>query len=74
MEEWLEEMYLLSTLRESWDSGGWRGARVEAFGVRWLLGSPTTIWVLVDASPTDPTSNGQPNVEDLNGGQYGGGA
>jgi hypothetical protein len=31
-------------------------ARVEALGVRELLGAPTTMWVSVGASPTDPTS------------------
>jgi hypothetical protein len=33
-------------------------------GVRYLLGAPTIMWVLVGASLTGPTSNGQPDVED----------
>jgi hypothetical protein len=39
-------------------------ARVEALGVRYLLGAPTTMWVLVGASPTGSTSKGQPDVGD----------
>jgi hypothetical protein len=46
-------------------------ARVEALGVRQLLGAFTTLWVLVGASPTGPTSNGQPDVEDFEGGEKG---
>jgi hypothetical protein len=40
----------------------------EALGVRWLLGAATTMWVLVGASPTGPTSNGQPEVEEFKAG------
>jgi hypothetical protein len=43
----------------------------EALGVRDLLGAPTTMWVLVGASPTGPTSNGQLDVEDLEAGSMG---
>jgi hypothetical protein len=39
--------------------------RVEAQGVKYLLGAPTTIWVLVGASPTVPTLNVQPHIEDF---------
>jgi hypothetical protein len=47
------------------------GSRVEALGVRWLLGAPTTMPVLVGASPTGSTSNGQPGVEDFKAGSMG---
>jgi hypothetical protein len=40
-------------------------ARVEAFGVRWLLEASTTMWVLESASPTGPTLNVQPDVEEM---------
>jgi hypothetical protein len=46
-------------------------ARVEALGVKQLLGAPTIMWVLVGANPTGPTSNGQPDVEDLEAGSMG---
>jgi hypothetical protein len=36
------------------------------------LGAPTTIWVLIGASRTGPTSEGQPNVEDFEAGSMGG--
>jgi hypothetical protein len=40
-------------------------ARIEALGVKQLLGETSTVWVLVGASPTALTSNGQPGVEDF---------
>jgi hypothetical protein len=43
---------------------GTSSARVEALGVSMVLGAPTTTWML-GVSSTGPTSNGQPDVEDL---------
>jgi hypothetical protein len=35
------------------------------------MGAPTTVCLLVGASPTGPTSNGQPDVEDIKFGSMG---
>jgi hypothetical protein len=56
---------------ESFEGSAVLSARVEALGVQHLLGAPTTMWFLVGASPTGPTLNGQPDVDDFKAGGMG---
>jgi hypothetical protein len=47
------------------------GARIKALEVRYFLGAPTIMWVIVGASSRGPSSNGQPDVEDCKAGSVG---